>query len=242
MKFVFISVVRDYRMYSSCISGNPFCSGGSFVTFDNRCDNVSIPVRYNSFLNSIPSDEDAWLIFCHEDWQPLQNISEILPGLDRDTIYGPIGVFVSSGLFRDFVQVRGHILECAKDGSDELDIRGASGRVDTVDCQCLVIHSSLVRKFGLRFDEGLSFDMYAEEFCVDAYMSAGVITRTLDVRCRHYSRGTISDNFTSALNHARQKYKGSGKRFATIVGYKSVFGGDESRPVRRWHKLQLRWL
>lgn len=242
MRPVFISVVRDFRMYSSCIGDNPYCADGSFVTFDNRSDNVPVPVRYNTFLNSLPENENSWLVFCHEDWQPLQNVSALLSNLDREKIYGPIGVFVSSGIFRDFVQLRGRVLECAKDGSDERDIRGASGRVDTLDCQCLMVHSDLVRKFGLRFDESLSFDMYAEEFCVDAYLSAGIITRTLDIKCRHYSRGTISDSFAVSLAHAREKYRGSKKRFATIVGYKTVFGGDESRPVLRYRKLQLRLL
>ena len=41
-------------------------------------------------------------------------------------------------------------------------------KVQTFDCQCLIIHSSLINRYKLRFDENLTFDLYVEDFCANA--------------------------------------------------------------------------
>lgn len=220
-------------MYSRCVADNPFCEGCSKVCFDNSEENVPIGVRYNSFLENCT--EDCWIVFCHEDWQVKQDLAELVGSLNPDYIYGPIGAFLKTGRRSDFVIYKGSIREGTKDGRIVRKIanRVPAGRVDTLDCQCVIVHSSLIRRTGLRFDAKLRFDMYVEDFCASAFTCFGVQTMVIPIKCVHYSPGVISSGFEESLKYVREKFAGAPKRFATIVGYKTVFGGDASKPVHR---------
>lgn len=233
-KIYMVSVVRDYGMYSRCVLDNPFCRSLSIVTLDNREENLGIPFRYNRFLDSV--EEDGWIVFCHEDWMLECDISSVLDGLDKNCLYGPVGVFVEEGGRRDFIFMHGEVRHCSKEGESPRTVYGieTSARVDCFDCQCLIVHSSLVKRYGLRFDQNLLFDMYVEDFCVNAYEKYGVISRTVKIGCTHFSRGSINARFHSSLDYVREKYKGGKKRYATIVGRHNTFGRNIDKPVSKY--------
>ena len=88
-----VSVVRDQVMYDMCVGSNPCFDSFERIAFDNNKQNLTIPQRYNSFIDSLPDSYDGWIVFCHEDCKCEEDLSLILPGLDKDKIYGPIGVF-----------------------------------------------------------------------------------------------------------------------------------------------------
>lgn len=163
-----VSVVRDYEMYARCLSGNPCCRELTQVPLDNRTKNLPVPVLYNRFLDTCT--EDCWIVFCHEDWQPVCDLRPVLEPLDKDCLYGPIGIYLETCDRADFLYIRGFVAQFRKDGRHHKTIHGvlADGPVDTFDCQCLMVHSSLVRRYGLRFDERLAFDLYVEDFCAAA--------------------------------------------------------------------------
>ena len=233
-KIYMVSVVRDYGMYSRCVLDNPFCRSLSIVTLDNREENLGIPFRYNRFLDSV--EEDGWIVFCHEDWMLECDISSVLDGLDKNCLYGPVGVFVEEGGRRDFIFMHGEVRHCSKEGESPRTVYGieTSARVDCFDCQCLIVHSSLVKRYGLRFDQNLLFDMYVEDFCVNAFEKYGVISRTVKIGCTHFSRGSINARFHSSLDYVREKYKGGKKRYATIVGRHNTFGRNIDKPVSKY--------
>lgn len=220
-------------MYRRCVSENPCLSGCRLVSFDNSEENLPISSRYNSFIDTLSADTSSWIVFCHEDWRATEDICNIVCRLNPSFIYGPVGIYLQRRRRSDYLIRKGAVCQCAKDGSGMQRIRFSvrSGRVDTLDCQCIIVHSDLLVSNGLRFDENLHFDMYAEDFCVSAYLNKNVITKVADIPCIHYSKGTISSGFRSSLEYVRAKYEGSAKRFATIVGYNTAFGGDSSRPV-----------
>lgn len=234
-----VSVVRDEAMYSKCVTSNPHLNGCRFVMLDNRKDNIPIPVRYNYFLDSCQSD--SWIIFCHEDWELQQDIGDLLSVFDKDKIYGPIGAWLERESRYDLIKSFGSVIQCEKNGERPVRICGLHGpaRVDTVDCQCVMIHSALVKKLGLRFDENLPFDMYVEDFCVSAFEKAGVLTMVVDMDCTHYSYGTISDRFFEAVRYVKEKYRSGQKRYASVVGYKTTFGKDDGRRVHRYRPDRL---
>lgn len=234
-KVYMVSVVRDYAMYRKCIVDNPFCRSLSIVTLDNRKENLGIPVRYNRFMDSI--QEDGWVVFCHEDWMPLQDIGPLLEGLDRSSIYGPVGAVMEVCPRADFIHISGHIEQRRKDGSWHKDVRGTwrGGDADTFDCQCVIAHSSLLREKDLRFDEHLSFDMYAEDFCASAWLK-GVPSKILPVKCRHYSGGTVGQRFWDSLEYLRGKFRDCPKRFPSPVHRRISFGGDQSRPIYNYRR------
>ena len=238
-KVYMVSVVRDFEMYGNCILDNPLCRSLNIVTIDNREENLGIPLRYNCILDTL--EEDGWIVFCHEDWMPECDLQSILSGLDKDCLYGPIGVFVEERRNRDFIFMHGEAKNCGKDGKSFKTIYGVEtcARVDCFDCQCLIVHSSLVKRYSLRFDENLLFDMYVEDFCVNAYEKYGVISRTIKIECTHFSRGSINARFHSSLDYVREKYKGGKKRYATIVGRHNTFGRNIDKPVSKYRNNLL---
>ena len=230
-----VSVVRDFDLYAKCLRDNPFCSGMELLPVDNREKNLPIPVIYNNFLDAF--DGEGWIVFCHEDWQPLCDLPSILEPLPKNHIYGPIGVYLDEKKHSSFKYIIGNIVHGGKEGETPSQLRGAwpSGRVDCLDCQCLIVHSSLVKEYGLRFDPALEFDMYGEDFCAGAHFKHGIHTIVVPIPCHHHSKGVIGDRFRKSLEYMRNKYDGSPKRYMSIVGRQSYFGG--SGPVRHIHTL-----
>ena len=239
-----VSVVRDYAMYNKCIAENPCCAGCTLVPLDNRTENLGVSQRYNQFIDGL--EGDGWVVFCHEDWMPLQDIRPLLRGLDKGCIYGPIGAIMEVCPRADFIHISGHIQQRRKDGSWHKDVRGTwkDGQADTFDCQCVIAHSSLLREKGLRFDEKLTFDLYVEDFCASAWLKE-VPSKILPVRCRHYSGGTVGKRFFDSLAYLQEKYRDCPKRFPSPVHRRISFGGDQNRPIynyRRSPNAYIRYL
>lgn len=207
---VLVSVVRDFAMYGRCVGANACAADCSRVALDNREQNEGIPVRYNRFLAERPADEDAWYVFCHEDFELLAPLPPLLAQADPGALWGPIGAStrVRFGVYHQWRLV-GSVEECAKDGSNRRRIGESVPQgtpVETFDCQCLAVHSSLVRRHGLRFDEALTFDLYAEEFCIAAKERAGVVSRILPVAARHWSGGRVQPRYYAQEAHVNAKY------------------------------------
>ena len=231
------SVVRDFAMYERCVLDNPYFKGADLVMLDNRIENKTITERYNNFLDGI--DDERWIVLCHEDWELKENLQNVLVKLDKDKLYGPIGAFIEEKKNVDVLVMKGCVHQSPKDGGRTIVIRGKEpeGRVDTFDCQCLIFHSSLLRQHSLRFDENLRFDMYVEDFCVNAYERAGVESHAVSILCHHHSGGKLSQAFKDSVEYVRDKYSNSKKRYTTIVGRLNTFGGDPTRPVFKWKRI-----
>ena len=208
-KVVVISVVRDWAMYARCLKDNAFLSGVELCPIDNQEQNEAIPVRYNQFLDARSLDEDAWYVFCHEDFEPKEDVVSMLEGLDKDSLWGPIGAAtrVRWGVYHQW-RLLGQVEECAKDGFRVHRIGEPVPRgtpVETFDCQCLIVHSSLVRKQVLTFDEHLTFDLYIEEFCM-ASAKKGVPSRVLPFAARHWSGGSVQPRYAGQEAYVKVKY------------------------------------
>lgn len=217
IKVIFISVVRDFGMYDRLVRQNRWNAGGTFVTFDNRKENKGVAERYNSFLDTYDFSDDAWFVFCHEDWEARESLSRKLKHRSPSYIYGPIGsrtVVTANRLYQFTV---GYCAESDRNGEGTVNISGflPAGDVDTLDCQCVIVHSSLIRKYHLRFDPYLTFDMYAEEFCINAYERHGIVSRAIGIDCRHWSHGNITDRFHAFRRYVSSKYSGI---YTTTVG------------------------
>ena len=232
-----VSVVRDFEMHKKCIASNPFCKNANVIVLDNRKENAHISVRYNRFIDGLCPNDDQWIMFCHEDFQPDEDIIPLLSELDQDAIWGPIGAvltyrksWIPGGV--PFFSFHGRITESEKNGDNpHLTGDGLTGTVDTLDCQCLIIHSSLLCKTHLRFDENLSFDLYVEDFCALAREKFNIPTRILLFRCHHWSRGKLMPRFLDQLNYLTRKYPTS--EYPSTVGYSFGCGRTYLRRVQR---------
>ena len=79
--------------------------------------------------------------------------------------------------------------------------------VSSVDCCCLIVHSSLINKYNLRFDENLSWHMYAEDFCIHAKAVHNITSLITQFDCFHLGEGKLSDDFRTCAKYVKDKHK-----------------------------------
>lgn len=212
MDISIVSVVRDFGIYGKCIGAtkNPFVDGCEVVAIDNRRGNTPVSVCYNRFLDSFDYARPGWLVFCHEDWEVEEDLRSALEGLSEECLWGPVGARGAWSPGRPFRRrIMGQIEECRKDGSGLRSIGSPvrKGTVaDSLDCQSLIVHSSLVQKFGLRFDPVFTFDLYVEDFCVGAREKYDIYTRTLPLKCCHWSYGTVGERYNTLATNFDRKW------------------------------------
>ena len=229
----FISVVNDYNLYDRYVKNNKYVKmikNVKCIDFDNTKTNKYISVRYNDFLNSYDYSKESWFIFCHQDWELFTDITSLLSCLDKTKIYGPIGcqgdfdVSVKGKYARIY---KGECIEVSRDGSQQTKTSFCSFKdplVDTLDCQAMLVHSSLINKYNLRFDENLKWDLYVEDFCFNSYLRYGIETNVVKIKCCHHSdtgfKNTPPDSYYEMLEYMKEKYPD--KIFA---GTCSIIGG-----------------
>lgn len=207
---MFISVVRDQTMYDRCVRNNPNVNRHQLVRCDNSIENKGIPFRYNEFLNGYDFNKPAWFIFCHEDFECLEDISDRVGALDPRNLYGPIGA-ITKRKFGVYFQwcLLGEIIQSDKNITAPKP-QGAKVQqgtpVDTFDCQCLIVHSDLIKQTNLRFDEQLSFDLYVEDFCIQAKEYHSIPSLIFPIKCHHQSDSTASARYHSQEAYLNGKY------------------------------------
>jgi hypothetical protein len=212
-KVIIFSVVRDFEMYNRCVAQNRCCDGCELVPFDNRKSNASIPIAYNKMLLERAENEEAWYVFCHEDFQLKENFLSRMEYLDRNVLWGPIGATTRRrfGIYWQW-QLLGMVEECGKDGSGlrQIGVPVEKGtKVDTFDCQCLIVHSTLINRLNLRFDENLTFDLYIEDFCIAAHEQGGIPSMILPLKARHWSGGSVQPRYYVQEKYLNNKYPSS---------------------------------
>lgn len=222
-----ISAVRDRTMYEKCIAENPNTAECNLVYFDNAVENIPVPVHYNSFLDAFDFTCPAWFVFCHEDFEAQEPLKKVLAEFATDSLWGPIGAYkkpVIPFLLHRW-SMAGQIRETSKSG-DATRLAGVVNpvfgvEVDTFDCCCLIAHSSIVQKFNLRFDVSLPWDLYVEDFCMQA-RKKGVKSRIAVFRSVHHSmHNELPSSYGSALAYLKQKYPAD-----CYAGTSSWIGGN----------------
>ena len=243
-KLVVVTVVRDLAMYHRLVSGNPNLAGAVFAPEDNRAVNENITVRYNHFLDTYDYSQPAWFMFCHEDFEVMESLSVLLAQADKHTVYGPVGVLTRIR-FDVYCQwcIQGLIEECDRTGVKPIPIGQSvpmGTRVETLDCQCLIVHSSLIAKTNMRFDGQLTFDLYVEDFCIQAYEHFGVISCILPFKCRHWSHGHVQTRYFEQEHYLNAKW--STVCYTGTSSYEIGGGAGWRRKINDWLKRLVRHL
>lgn len=221
-----ITVSKDLRMYQKLIKDNKFNQGCDFILFDNNIENIGISKRYNSMLDNYDYENEDWFVFCHEDFEFQEKWQKKMCKLNKDNVYGVIG----TRLKHNKKYYYGKILNSDKNGNNLVEIGISPSNtqiVDTVDCCCFIIHSTLIQKYNLRFDDNLSFHKYIEEFCIRLKEEYGIKTVIFPVKCQHYSWGISlpDDNFTQAETYVNNKFKNLKHCYTNTVS-DTVLGSD----------------
>ena len=223
MKAFLISVVRDFDTYAGCVSRNNFLSSIERFAVDNCLRNEPIPVCYNRFLDEYDYAKESWFIFCHEDFEFQEDIVPLLERVDKNSLHGVVGAARKGFAGFGMQVIYGNMTEVNRNGSGGMWQPGRSiarpVEVDAFDCCCLIVHSSLVKKYGLRFDENLFFDLYVEDFCALAKVKHGIRSYVHPVKCCHHSGSRPTDRLFRHLPYLKEKYPGN-----CFVGTLTYFG------------------
>ncbi len=209
-----ITVVNDFETFNRCIKNNENLKDFEVICYDNTIENIGIPERYNTFISSIKENDDYWVAFIHQDFIFNENPLEKLTKLSKECVYGPVGINRQLIFFRYkpkfiFKIYRRCMLGRIYQGEGSYMIGAKvddNPKVKTIDCCCCFIHSSLIYKHKLKFDENLKFHMYVEEMCYLA-KKLRIDTKIIQLDCRHISEGNINDELRESALYLKKKYK-----------------------------------
>ena len=219
MKTKVICVYNKQEIFDKVVKHNKNLKDCEIFACNNTKDNVAITKLYNKFIDeNILTDEDPdfWCLFIHQDFGIEENIDLKLNKLDKICIYGPVGAKFYRGLFFDkhglkrrlFNVNYGKILQGNNDFNfHEYGVKLKRSKiVDAIDCCCIIIHSSLIKKHNLHFDNNLSFHMYAEELCYSAKKNHRVKTKVIQLNCYHLGTGNLNEEFQKSAQYLKDKF------------------------------------
>lgn len=205
-------------MYHSFFTSQPYVNRHELIGIDNRQLNRGLPVIYNEVINKY-INKDCWLFFVHEDFE-IKSGLEAIDKLDKNFVYGTFGINFESNVP---VAYGKHI--CSnKDGTRAVEVGNEiqdTVRVQTIDCQSILVHTMLLAKHPrLRFDENLTFDLYAEDFSINAREWHEIDIKVFPLEFHHYSHGKLTERYYAGLRYLASKYPD-----VAVAGSCSFIGG-----------------
>ncbi|WP_120633348.1 hypothetical protein [Ruegeria sp. EL01] len=214
---IFVPYVNE-KMATDFFQKNSNLSGQSIHLIDNRERAAGLPQIYNEIIEK-RLEEDAWLFFVHEDFE-VQGELFSTENLAKEAVYGTFGVKMDGHEPNAFGQHR-----CSeKNGLKVLSVGlpvTALTWVETLDCVAVLLHTQLLRdRPGLRFDENLTFDLYAEDLCINAQENFGIPVLVVPLEFQHYSKGFVTDRYWRGIKYLGDKYPDVG-----VPGSCSFIGG-----------------
>ncbi len=202
----FVCVSNNELTYITSILASSYMTAHPILKFDNRWQNLPIPVRYNQALKQLrESGFRGWIFFVHNDFSILEPVERIVEGLSHDNLYGPIGARLLEGrkvtLGEIFQYHQGGLIRFGEKIDQPV-------QVDTLDCQCLFFHTDLLEKYPLQFDEhpALAYHQYVEDFCLAAKKLYNIHTFAVQMKCKHISWGKRGRDLDLAIEYINQKY------------------------------------
>jgi hypothetical protein len=214
---VFVPFINE-EMVRRFFLENPHMRDVEAHLLDNRVRAAGLPELYNEIIQRYVN-EDCWLFFVHEDFEVKGPLFD-LAALPKYCVYGTFGVRLDG---HTPVGVGRHICS-AKDGTSAQPVGvpiTERTSVDTLDCQSVLLHTAMLRHYPrLRFDEELTFDLYAEDLGLNAQYNFGIPAMVVPLQFQHYSMGRVTERYWRGLRHLARKYPTVG-----VPGPCSFIGG-----------------
>ncbi len=213
-----VTVFINLEMYHRFFTANANVTYYELIGIDNRSFNRGLPKIYNEVIERYIND-DCWLFFTHEDFEIKRDLS-VIDSLDSGSVYGTFGI----NFEHDAPVGYGNHVCSNKDGSSPVDVGKEildAVKVQTLDCQSILVHTSLLKQYPLlRFDEQLTFDLYAEDFSINAQEKHGIDVKVFPLKFQHYSHGKVTAMYHEGLRYLARKYPS-----VAVAGSCSFIGG-----------------
>ncbi len=251
-KVEIVCVSNNIETFNNVVATNQYMKVFPITMFDNTVENIGISKRYNAYIEErINENSDFWVIFCHQDFGFNENPYNKIIKLNKNHLYGAIGVKTYFSLKRGFKgiisQKMGYYSSCKilikglfykklkainlvkqepTSGFIKRKILGQIQQghnnnnfnkfgkkllypkdVSTLDCCCLIVHSSLIMKHNLRFDENLDWHMYVEDFCINCEKEYGIKSKAVQFDCYHLGIGNLNDDFYASARYVKKKHE-----------------------------------
>jgi hypothetical protein len=192
------------EMAEKLFTTNPNLLGFDIHLIDNRERAAGLSQIYNEII-ARNIDEDRWLFFAHEDFE-IQGAFIDTSQLATNGVYGTFGVRLVGNAPAPY----GCHICSNKDGSKRTAVGIKISQptwVETLDCQSVLLHTRMLRANPfLRFDETLTFDLYAEELCLNAQENHGIPVLVVPMEFQHYSHGRVTERYWRGIQHLAAKY------------------------------------
>lgn len=224
MEIDIVTVSNNKEQYSKYFENNTIANKYKLINFDNTSENLSLPIRFNKYLDSF-QDRGQWVVFCHQDFELREDLECKLKDLDKNCIYGPIGAFhekhftfflklhkfqikkLKIGFVKRSISM-GEIQEVGVNHSKKVGRRITQPTiVETLDCCCFIVHSSILKSTQYRFDTKLNWHLYSEDFSLTLKKQFNIPTKAFQLECTHYSSGRKDASFYESLEYIKNKYK-----------------------------------
>lgn len=222
MKNKVICVYNNQKLYDTLVKANKNLESCEIIGYNNTKTNTAITKLYNNFIDKYvdESQKDFWCFFIHQDFGFMEDINLIIQRLDPNFVFGTIGIKFNDefSFKRDessspenkipISSTVGQILQ----GDNGLNFHSYGVKLEepqianAIDCCCIILHSSLIKKYNLHFDENLKFHMYAEDICYKAKSEYGIETKVVPTKCFHIGQGSLNKDFQEAAQYLKDKY------------------------------------
>lgn len=222
MRTKVICVVNKQDIFEKIVRDNESLKNCEIFAYDNTNENIAITKHYNKFIEEnivkSPSGKDSnfWCVFIHQDFGIQEDIDLILNNLNRNYIYGAVGIKfyypvtidTNEGFDCNKLIVYGMIAQMSNNNFIPYgEYITEPTTIDAIDCCCIIMHSSLIKKYNLRFDENLNFHMYAEELCYRAKKDYKIKTKAVQIKCFHLGVGVLNQEFRDSVQYLKDKFK-----------------------------------
>ena len=124
------------------------------------------------------------MFFVRLIWDFVRNIDLKMNKLKTDCVYGPSGFKVKSSKFRRGIKRVGRFFQ-----ADDKKVFNRVGKtvifptkVMYLDYNCIIIHSSMIKKYDLVFPEGLDDDEMVRTFCCKL-RNCGINLKAIPISC-----------------------------------------------------------
>jgi hypothetical protein len=179
---IFIIVYNDEQVLNNCFLSSVGINRNSLLTYHNK-DKKGLPEIFNEILNDNLLKQNAWLVFCHQDFILNEPLKVKLINKNKLGVYGPIGCRLDTPPFL------GQITQVDKSIIGTRLLQDTP--VETLDEMCLIVHTQAFRE-GLRFDPRFTFHFYGADLCIQAFI-LGFDVMAIQIDCQHKCKTLTGD-------------------------------------------------